>query len=103
MQSGWVSLGDVWPNLPGTDAVYTDWLVLNAGAKIDLNGHALYYRNGGAPKRLYHGDANLNGQVDDADLNLLLSHWGDGTAAPAVPEPTVLVLLAAGLLAFRRR
>ncbi len=42
------------------------------------------------------GDFTPPGTVDDRDLSVLLSHWGDGNTAPQVPEPTTAVLLALG-------
>ncbi len=43
------------------------------------------------------GDMNGDDVVDDRDLSLLLSHWGAGISA--VPEPGTLGLLAASILA----
>ncbi len=49
------------------------------------------------------GDLTGDWAVDDRDLSRLLSHWGDTLAAPAIPEPACLALLALGALALRRR
>ena len=40
--------------------------------------------------------------VGSADLDIIRANWG-ATAAAAVPEPSLLVLLLGGLLAIRRR
>ena len=42
------------------------------------------------------GDFNGDGFVDDADATIMASNWQAGSAA--VPEPSVLAMLAAGLL-----
>ncbi len=111
---------------PADEALYVNDLVLNPGAAIDFNGLNLYYLNGGIPKRLYAGDANLDGAVDGADYTVWADHlemtaasWqigdfnGDGIvngadytlwsdnyhaelAGAAVPEPAALSLLAFG-------
>ncbi len=85
-----------------------------------------------APLPALPGDADGNGRVDDADLNVLLSHWGDSGSAvgwaqgdfnadhavtdadlnlllsrwgdtAAIPEPASLALLALLSLALPRR
>jgi hypothetical protein len=45
------------------------------------------------------GDFNNDGVVNDQDASILAAHWGETReGATAVPEPSVLVLLAGGLL-----
>jgi len=129
--AGWLELLDSYDNQPGwREALYVFDLSLAAGAKLDLGDLALYYLNGGEPKRLIPGDANLDGSTDLGDLSILAGHWqlggqswssgdlnGDGavtvadlsilaghwnvrTAGPAVPEPHALGALAFGGLAL---
>ncbi len=129
---GYVKLNDRWTNQRFSqtpEALYVDTLILNPGSRVDLNGLNLYYRNGGEPKRLVAGDADLDGRLDDRDLARLLASWGEPGgwvggdfdasgvvddrdlsrllsgwgAHSAVPEPTALALLALGGLALRRR
>jgi len=62
--------------VPG-GALYLDSLDLSqSGVGVakgaDLN---VYYRNGGAIKQLFHGDADLDGDVDLGDLSSLAFHW----------------------------
>ena len=73
------------PGLLGSEALYVDTLVLNAGSYLDLNGFNLYCRN-------------LVGSLSIIDL----SHGG---SLALVPEPAALCLLAFGGLAtaLRRR
>ncbi len=66
---------------PGNEALYVGWLVLNAGAAIDFNALALYFRNGGLPKQLFAGDANLDGRVDGLDYLTWSSNYGQGGMA----------------------
>jgi len=61
--------------------VYVDQLTLSAGAVIELNGLNLYYLNGGVPKRLYLGDATLDGSVNYLDLGILATNYGGSGAA----------------------
>ena len=50
------------------------------------------------------GDANGDGVVNSGDLDIVRANWGNTAAASAViPEPGVLMLLAAGLLALAIR
>ncbi|MBN1911805.1 MAG: metallophosphoesterase [Pirellulales bacterium] len=44
------------------------------------------------------GDFNGDGKVDDLDASILAAHWRDGVAAEHVPEPSTLVLLLGLLL-----
>jgi hypothetical protein len=52
-------------------------------------------------------DGNWNGIVDDADIELLRKNFattsGNGSTAPAVPEPTATTVFLLGLLAVPRR
>jgi len=58
------------------EALYTGTLVLSAGAAVHLNDLKLYYRNGGDPKQFFHGDADLDGDVDIFDLSDLANGYG---------------------------
>ncbi len=60
---------------PGNEALYVGDLTINAGAAVDLNALTLYYLNGGAPKRFFNGDANLDGRVDIFDLAAVANHY----------------------------
>ena len=74
---------------PGGEAVYVDELLLpdpDAGSPdgegwIDTNGIALYYRNGGEPKRLVYGDTNLDGDLDVDDYLALKRGFGTQSGA----------------------
>jgi len=61
------------------EALYVERLILLAGAFIDFNDLNLYYLNGGTPKQLFLGDANLDGQVDTIDVSILAANWGQHT------------------------
>ena len=65
----------------GSEALYVDWIVFEPGGGIDLNGLAVYYRNGGEPKRLFRGDFDVDGDVDRADLLILTDGIGADTGA----------------------
>jgi len=127
-------LADAADNQPAeVEAIYVETLVIGDLHAIDLNGLNLYYRNGGAPKQLFYGDSDLDGDVDlddlfnvrnnfgapggwsegDSDgdgvvdlddLFALRNNFGASSAGP-VPEPAslALVLFGAAALAFRRR
>jgi len=72
--AGRVALVDTFDNQPGwvgDEALYTDTLIMNAGATIDPGGLNLYYLNGGGPKQFFRGDAKLDGNVDVLDLAAL--------------------------------
>jgi hypothetical protein len=76
---GVVTLADRFDNQPGStdpDALYVETLSLLAGSRVMVNDLHLYYRNGGEPKRLIYGDANLDGAVDVFDLAQLGSNYG---------------------------
>lgn len=72
---GRVVLADYYDNqMDGTgasEALYLDWLEINAGGYVDAQGRKLYFLNGGDPKEFFSGDANLDGAVDVSDLSLL--------------------------------
>jgi len=63
------------PNCAAPEAVYVGELVLEPGARIHLNGGALYFGNGGVPKRLLPGDLDLDGDVDADDVLILEAHF----------------------------
>ena len=46
------------------------------------------------------GDFNLDGAVDDTDATMMATNWGYGTASQAVPEPSMLAMLAGVLLSL---
>jgi len=129
-EPGRIVLVDLFDNRPdhdGPEALYVKTLTLGAGAGIDLNALNLYYLNGGQPKQLFLGDANLDGGVNVQDLSvlatnweasaaewamgdctgdgivniqdlsLLATNWGAGANAPPVPEPATVLLLTVGL------
>ena len=66
-------------NRAGVEALYANTLALDEYGRIDLNALNLYYKNGGDPKRLIVGDADLSYYVDDDDLSLLLANWDTET------------------------
>jgi hypothetical protein len=56
------------------------------------------------------GDFDADGTVDVTDLAIMAANWGrdngeigNGSKSGSVPEPTTLAILAAGILAWRRR
>ncbi len=55
----------------GNEALYVKTLTIKAGGTFIVNGCSIYYLNGGNPKRLYRGDADLDGDVDDDDVDIL--------------------------------
>ena len=69
-------------NGPENEALYVRDLVLDPGATLDLNGLRLYYLNGGDPKRLFPGDATLDGCVDGLDYVPWSNNYGSGPDVP---------------------
>jgi len=77
-------LADAFDNrLDGADdeAVYVDTLVIEPGGGIELGGVALYYLNGGGPKRLIYGDTDLSGRTDALDYLALKTAFGTAAGA----------------------
>jgi len=73
----------------GPEALYVDTLTITYGGTFytttNSQGHALlpydlFYLNGGDPKRLYKGDANLDGMVNVQDMSILSTNWGKDSA-----------------------
>ncbi|HUU22290.1 MAG TPA: hypothetical protein VM389_07110 [Phycisphaerae bacterium] len=65
----------------GTEALYVNTLKVLPRVALDMNGLHLYFKSGngnddGTPKRLYLGDANVDGLVGIADLSALADHYG---------------------------
>ena len=67
------------PDVSGPDAVYVRQLAVISGELLNPDGLHVYYLNGGAPKLLRSGDANLDGVVNVGDLGVLAAHWGVST------------------------
>ncbi len=57
----------------------------------------------GTGKTWAEGDFNGDGVVDSADLNILSDNWQSGGSAPSVPEPTSIVMILFGLAGIVRR
>ncbi|MCX7428101.1 MAG: metallophosphoesterase [Planctomycetia bacterium] len=79
------------PGLPGDangDGVVNDADASILGAHWQQMGDATWH----------DGDFNGDCNVTDADAAILASHWNQHRAEQSVPEPTGLMLLAAGLL-----
>jgi hypothetical protein len=73
-------------NQPGAgsetrEAVYVDTLEIRAGVRFaNPNPYTainLYYRNGGNAKRLLVGDVDLDGDVDQTDMDIYEEHEGE--------------------------
>lgn len=81
-----VCLVDTVSNRSGSDVLYVRTLEINAGATFLLQTalDSLYYLNDDVPKRLYMGDANLDGVVDSTDIAIVHqftvsgASWSDG-------------------------
>ncbi len=76
---GRIAMEDAWDNRQDGDAneaLYVDTLSFGApGSWVDLGSTDLFYLNGGDPKQLLYGDANLDGLVDTADYFALAASW----------------------------
>jgi hypothetical protein len=76
---------------------------------VDLNDLTIVLANfGRAGMTWSQGDFIGDGTVDVNDLTIVLTNFGQSLAAPspglsAVPEPSVLLLLSAALLALLAR
>ena len=58
------------------------------------------------PATYAEGDVNGDGVVDGLDANILSDHWLETNPATAIPEPSALALLLAGVsfgVTYRRR
>jgi len=61
------------------EALFVNTLDIDDGGCFENDSLALYYLNGGAPKRFWRGDATLDGMVNYLDLGILASNYGKGT------------------------
>ena len=82
----------------------------NGDGKVDINDLTIVLAHYGETGDVWsQGDFNGDGAVDINDLTIVLANYGNTLGAPspaAVPEPSALLLAAAGLLgamAFARR
>jgi hypothetical protein len=88
-------------------ALYGDSNLDNTVNGADLNVVLSNYNKTGG--YWYQGDFNYDGTVNGADLNMVLSNYNQSLGvAAAVPEPSALLLAAAGLMgllacAWRKR
>jgi hypothetical protein len=82
-----IQLIDDWDNQDDGDeegeALYVDLLQIRAGVGFSAAAGGelpfnLYFLNGGDPKKLYPGDANLDGLVNVGDLGILGANYGTG-------------------------
>ncbi len=66
------------------ECLFVNTVEITTGGRFDTSGAPLYYLNGSSPKQLFAGDANLDGDVDAADLTTLAGNfntsgtWDDG-------------------------
>ena len=74
----------------------------NADGDVDDSDLSILLSNFGDPGVWSAGEFNADGNIDDSDLSLLLSNFGSVTAT-TVPEPATLTLLGLGALALIRR
>jgi hypothetical protein len=68
---------------------------------VDVSDLGVLAGHWGGPGRWQTGDFSGDGWVDVSDLGILAGGWS--TSSKSVPEPTSLILLAAGGLALLRR
>ncbi len=84
-QAGRIALADATDNQGNgadNEALYVDGLSFGVpGSYIDLNDLNVYYQNGSDNKKLFYGDATLDGTVDTADYFVMAGSWflGDKT------------------------
>ncbi len=96
-------------------AEYADQLIITPGdldgdggvGQGDLNLVLSHFGFNVTPGQVYLGDADGDGKVGIKDADFILSLWGNGYDQPIaqaiVPEPTSMLLLAAGALALTTR
>ena len=96
---GLVSAGDQLGLLGGPMLAEGDF---NADGRVDNADLNLLLNNWGQTEVSAAWVNNLDGAVDNEELNALLNSWGFGTSL-AVPEPSAVVLVVAGLAGLRRR
>jgi hypothetical protein len=110
-EQGWVAR-TVTYTPQASDAGKYMWLFLNsdlpsgqtAGPRVLLDDVSGFYNDAILP-----GDADLNGTVNGADLNIVLSNYNQSSGVgAAVPEPSTLALVGIGVIgllahAWRRR
>jgi hypothetical protein len=81
---GWVRLVDIvggQGHWSAEGALYVKTFELEPGSRIDLSDAALYYLNGGPPKKLFYGDASLDGDVDYLDYVTMKRNTPTATGA----------------------
>lgn len=81
---------------------------LNGDGKVNSGDLDIVRGNWGSnvdPGCLLCGDANGDGVVNSGDLDIVRANWGSAAAASVIPEPGMLCLLLAGVIALvlRRR
>ena len=98
----------------GTDQIY-EFLLETSNLEGDLNNDGFVGSGdldivranwGQSVTGAENGDPSGDGTVGSADLDIVRANWGAGTPPAAVPEPSTLLLLLAGIVALvsaRRR